>query len=129
MPLKISDNLFLSHRSPFVYLSIFACLYYLKVLYTVYDPSLADKPLFHTKNSFVSPYFSHFVLSGASFNTTSPNIGETDAWAVSLVRIPQILGGPFLQSPLSLRPCYNFVHSQKNLRVDPFFRLSEYFCQ
>src|SRR6218665_3242272 len=89
MPLKISDNLFLSHRSPFVYLSIFACLYYLKVLYTVYDPFLADKPLFHTKNSFVSPYFSHFELFGASFNTTSPNIGATYAGGFSLGRSVQ----------------------------------------
>src|SRR6218665_3524830 len=41
-----------------------------------------------------------FIFSYASINTTSPNIGGTDAWASPL----QILGA-VIQSPLSLRPC------------------------
>src|SRR6218665_2062849 len=36
---------------------------------------------FRTKNSFMSHFVKHFVLSRASHNTTSPNIGGTDAWA------------------------------------------------
>jgi len=37
---------------------------------------------FRTKNSFMTPIFTQFVLSHASDSTTSLNIGETDAWAV-----------------------------------------------
>jgi len=44
--------------------------------------------LFLTKNLYfttkipLSHFFSYFVLSRAYRNTTSPNIGGTDAWAV-----------------------------------------------
>src|SRR6218665_490309 len=48
-------------------------------------------------------FFTLFVLLRASDNTTSQNIGGTDARAVPP---PQILGGPSPQSPLGLRPCW-----------------------
>ena len=56
---------------------------------------------FRTKISSLTP-FCQFVLCYASNNTTSREIGRTDAWAVPP---PQIFGGPFPQFPLSLRPC------------------------
>jgi len=37
---------------------------------------------FTTKHSFETPFFSQFVLCKASDNTTSQNIGVTDAWVV-----------------------------------------------
>jgi len=37
---------------------------------------------FRSKNSFMTPFFTQFVLSHASDNTTSRNIGGTGAWAV-----------------------------------------------
>src|SRR6218665_1835309 len=43
-----------------------------------------------TKHSFMTPFFSQFVLCHASNNTSSRNIGGTDAWAVPP---PQILWG------------------------------------
>ena len=48
----------------------------------VYDPFLTRKTTISEKNSFVTPFFTLFVLSCASDNTTSQNIGGTDAWAV-----------------------------------------------
>src|SRR6218665_1570288 len=47
-------------------------------------------------------FFTLFVLLRPSDNTTSQNIGGTNAWAVPP---PQILGGPSPQSPLGLHPC------------------------
>src|SRR6218665_1918253 len=48
-----------------------------------------QKPLYFRKNlhftqkySFITPFFSQFVISYASSNTTSRNIGGTDTWAV-----------------------------------------------
>ena len=63
------------------------------MLNVVYDP-------FPTRKT---PFFTRFihVLSRASDNTTSQNIGGTNAWAVPP---PQILRGPSPQSPLGLRP-------------------------
>ena len=37
---------------------------------------------FRTRNSFMTPFLTQFVLSHASDNTTSRNIGGTDAWGV-----------------------------------------------
>ena len=55
------------------------------------------KHLFHTKISvFLFSYFRTLP-----YNTTSSNIGGTDAWAVPP---PPIFGGPSPQSPLGLRP-------------------------
>src|SRR6218665_1606428 len=54
------------------------------------------------KNSFIRPFFTLFILSRASDNTTSLNIGGTNAWAVPP---PQIFGGTVLPGPPGLRPC------------------------
>jgi len=59
------------------------------MLNVVYHPFLTRK----------THFFTRFILSRASDNTTSQNIGGTNAWAVPP---PQTLGGP---SPLGLRPC------------------------
>src|SRR6218665_1438418 len=45
-----------------------------------YMTFLAEKPLFQSKTSL---FFSRFVPCHPSNNTTSRNIGEMDAWAVS----------------------------------------------
>ena len=65
---------------------------------------LTRKPTTGTsqKNFFMTPFFTLFVFSRASDNTTSENIGGTDAWAVPHLKF---LGGPFPQFPLGLRPC------------------------
>src|SRR6218665_2546206 len=47
-------------------------------------------------------FFTLFMLSRTSDNTTSQNIGETNAWAVPHLKF---WGGPSPQSPLGLRPC------------------------
>jgi len=50
---------------------------------------------FRTKNSFMTSFFTHFVLSHAFDNTTSQNIRGTDAWAVP----PPQIWGDCLPSP------------------------------
>src|SRR6218665_1005102 len=40
---------------------------------------------FRIKNFFMTPFFTQLVLSHASDNTTSRNIGGTDAWSVGTV--------------------------------------------
>ena len=50
---------------------------------------------FRTQISFVTLFFTHFVLSHASDNTSSRNIGGTDAWAAPTSN----LGGQSHQSP------------------------------
>jgi len=60
------------------------------------------KNLFQNRqNSFMTHFLTQFILAHASDNTTSQNIGGTDAWAVPP---PQIFVGTVPQS-LSLRPC------------------------
>src|SRR6218665_3766167 len=44
-------------------------------------------PFFRTKNSLMTPVFTHFVLSHASNNTTSRNIRGTDTWAVPHLKL------------------------------------------
>src|SRR6218665_3415210 len=71
---KISDDLFYSHRPgfsdfPFLFPDFFRIF---TVLNVVYDPFP------HKKNTF----FTLFILSRASDNTTFQNIGGTNAWAV-----------------------------------------------
>src|SRR6218665_2726098 len=44
--------------------------------------SSQEQPLFQKRISFMTPFFTLFVLSRASDYTTSQNIGGTDAWAV-----------------------------------------------
>jgi len=69
--------------------SVFACFY---------DD---EKNLYlRTNTSFVTPFFTQFVLSHASNNITSPNIEGTDIWAV---HPPQILGTVPPSPPISLR--------------------------
>jgi len=62
----------------------------------VYDPFLTRTTTISEKNSFMTPFFTLFVLSRASENTTSQNIGGTDAWAVPP---PQIFGLTVPHSP------------------------------
>ena len=66
---------------------------------------------FRTTNSSLTPFFTQYVLCLIYNNSTSPNIGGTDAWAVSP---PQILREP---SPSS--PCRG-VHPPKLLMHIPF---------
>jgi len=54
----------------------------LNVIYTRMTLSSQEKHYFRNENSFVTPYFTLFLLSHASDNTTSQNIGGSDAWAV-----------------------------------------------
>src|SRR6218665_1319177 len=62
------------------------------VVYITYMVLLDEKkPLFLIKKSFMTPsFYSVRILSHVSNNTTSPNIGGTDTWAVPP---PLILGG------------------------------------
>src|SRR6218665_2894582 len=50
--------------------------------YVIYDPFFTRKTPISENNSFMTPFSTLFVLSRASDNTTSQNIGRTDAWAV-----------------------------------------------
>ena len=89
---NFSDDLFFSHRPgfsdvPFLYPD-FPYLYYVKC---------RKWPFPHTKNTFLTL----FILSRTSDNTTSQNIGETDAWAVPP---PQSFLGDRPPVPLGLRP-------------------------
>ena len=56
------------------------------------------KTLFHTK-FLDDTFFTQFVLSHASDNTTSQNIGGTDAWAV-----PHLKFRAHPPVPLGIRP-------------------------
>src|SRR6218665_1632761 len=73
---KISDDLFLSHRpgsSDFFFLfPHFPYVYYVKCRRGLYDHFLTRK----------TQFFTLFMLSRTSDNTTSQNIGGTNAWAV-----------------------------------------------
>src|SRR6218665_2096470 len=59
--------------------------------------SSKEQPLFQTRIPFMTPSFTLFVLLRVSDNTTSQNIGGTDAWAVPTSN----LGGPS-PSPLQV---------------------------
>src|SRR6218665_1574878 len=67
------------------------------LIYNIYGPFLDENPLFHRKYSFVTPFFNQFILSHASENTTTRNIGGTDAWAAPHHKFWETV-------PLSLRP-------------------------
>src|SRR6218665_3265701 len=92
---------FFSHRPgfsdfPFLFPD-FLYLYYVKCrIRPVYDPFLTRKTTISEKNSFMTLFFTLFVLSRASNNTTSQNIGGTDAWAVPHFKF---LRGTAPQSP------------------------------
>src|SRR6218665_2634211 len=75
------------------------------MLNVVYDHFLTRK----------TQFFTLFMLSRTSDNTTSQNIGGTNAWAVPP---PQIFGGTVPQSPLGLRHCaleYSFFRWMDSL--------------
>src|SRR6218665_1593145 len=70
---------FFSHRAnfsdfPFLFLE-FPYLYYVKCPVSPFRPLLTRKTTISEKNSFMTPFFNLFVLSRASDNTTSQNIG------------------------------------------------------
>src|SRR6218665_3681187 len=89
---KISDDLFLVIDLVLRIFLFFSHIFRMfTMLNVVYDHFLTRKP----------PFSTLFILSRTSDNTASQNIGGTNAWAVPP---PQILGGPFPQSPLGLRP-------------------------
>ena len=92
---KISDDLFLVIDQVFRISPFFSQIFRIfTMLNVVYDPFLTRK----------TPFFTLLILSSASDNTTSKNIGGTDAWAVPP---PHILGDrPSV--PLGLRPCKRF---------------------
>src|SRR6218665_2560535 len=83
-------------------------------LYTMYDPFLHNKPLFRQKFIHLT-FFSHFVLSRAFHNTTSPNIGGWMPWPSPTSNF----GGTVPLATLSLRPCS--ASSRKPLRGAPDF--------
>jgi len=64
--------------------------------------SSQEKPLFQNRIPW-KHFFTLFVLSHASDNTTSQNIGRTDAWAVPP---PQIWGGTVPSVPLRSPPWF-----------------------
>src|SRR6218665_2044279 len=70
----------------------FLCVCLSLQIYNIYDPFLDQKPPSET-------CFSQFVLCITSNNSTSQNIGGTDAWAVPTHQI----WGDRPPSPLSLR--------------------------
>src|SRR6218665_1664594 len=128
---KISDDLFLSH-GPCIVCLLPVSTVNLILFNNIIEVSRQEKghyymPLFlprnlyfRIKHSFVTLSFSHFVLYHASNNTTSRNIGGTNAWA-SLP--PQILGDR-PPSPPKSPPMhgmwYTFLSSQRleSFRID-----------
>src|SRR6218665_2371216 len=80
---KISYDLFLVIDHVF---RIFPFFSQISVSFTmfnvVYGPFITRTTTISEKNSFMTPFFTLFVLSRASDNTTSQNIGGTNAWAV-----------------------------------------------
>src|SRR6218665_2284720 len=90
---KISDDLFLVIDLVLRTFPFFSHIFRMfTMLNVVYDHLLTRK----------TQLFTLLVLSRTSDNTTSQNIGGTNAWAVPP---PQILGDRPPQSPLGLRPC------------------------
>src|SRR6218665_2022793 len=94
---------FFSHRPgfsdfPFLFPD-FQYLLLCSMSYMTLCPLLTRKTNISEKNSLMTRFFTLFVLSRASDNTTSQNIGGTDAWAVPP---PQILGVRPTSPPRSL---------------------------
>src|SRR6218665_2599694 len=78
---KISDDLFLVINQVFGIFPLFSLIFRIfTLLDIVHDPFLTRK----------TPFFTLFILSHTSDNTTSQNIGGTNAWAVPQ---PHTLGG------------------------------------
>ena len=101
---KISDDFFLVIDHIF---KIFPCfsqifpIFAIDVLNVIFDPFLTRK----------TPFFTLLILSSASDNTTSLNIGGDQCMGYPP---PQILGG---QSPLGLRPCCHPSSAQGSLKT------------
>ena len=72
---------FFGRRPSFLlfYLSLLSQIWYVPHYMTL---SLTKKLYFTTKISFISPFLVILYFFRAFLNTTSPNIGVTDAWAV-----------------------------------------------
>src|SRR6218665_2239706 len=84
---KISDDLFLVIDLVLLIFPFFSHIFRIfTMLYVVYDHFLTRK----------TPFFTLFILSRTSDNTTSQNIGGTNAWAVPHLKF---WGGPSPQSP------------------------------
>src|SRR6218665_389597 len=80
---KNSDDPFLVIDQVFqIFPFVFQILRIFTLLNVVYDPFFTRKSAISENNSLTTPFFTLFVLSRASDNTTSPNIEGTDAWAV-----------------------------------------------
>src|SRR6218665_3158422 len=62
---------------------------------------------FRQKYSSLTPFLRQVVLCLTSHNSTSENIGGTDAWAVPHLNF---LGEDRTSAPLSLRPCERVFH-------------------
>src|SRR6218665_1478607 len=94
---KISDDLFLVIDQGFQILLFFT------VLNVVYDTFFTRKSTISKNNSLIRPYFLLCLYFRASDNTTSLNIGGTNAWDVPP---PQICFGGTVPPvfPLGLRP-------------------------
>src|SRR6218665_491467 len=89
---KISHDLFFVIDQIFLIFPFFSQSFPMfAMLNVIIDPFLTGK----------TPFFTLFILSRASDNTTSQNIGGTNAWAVPHLKF---LGGPSPQSHLGLRP-------------------------
>src|SRR6218665_3376932 len=65
-----------------IFLFFFQILRIFTVLNVIYDPFFTRKTTISEKNSLTTLFFTLFVLSCASDNTTFQIIGGTDAWAV-----------------------------------------------
>ena len=100
---KISDDFFLVIDQVFRIFPFFCQIFRIfTMLNVVYDPFLTIKTHVSETNSFMTPsFFTLFVLSRASDNTTSQNIGRDGC-----------MGRPHLKfgwdrppAPLGLRPC------------------------
>jgi len=97
-PFLVIDQVF--RIFPF-FSQIFPFFYYVQCV--VYNPFVTRTIAISEKNSFMTPFFTLFVLLRASDNTTSQNI-EGDG---CMGRSPTSnFGGPSPQSPLGLRPCF-----------------------
>src|SRR6218665_3846949 len=90
---KISDDFFLVIDQSFQIFSFFSQIFPIfAMLNVIFDPFLTRK----------TPFVTLFILSRASDNTTSLNIGGTNAWAVLHLKF---LGDRPPPVPPGLRPC------------------------
>src|SRR6218665_677960 len=80
-------------------------------------PFLTKNLKFRQKYSSLTPFLSQFVLFLTSHNTTSQNVGGTNAWAVPHLKF---WGDRPIQFPLGLRPCPYF---RKIFRVYKNFKI------